>query len=95
MPEGKVGESCGAGCVQRVDLPDGTILLPVYHREKGSPFAAATVLRCGFDGTKLTLLEIGDTLKFEQKRGYAEPSLAADAISFPYVTELDLFAVAR
>lgn len=76
LPEGKLGHACGAGCTQRVDLPDGTILLPVYHREKDSKFARSTVLRCGFDGTKLKVLEIGDTLKRDEKRGLPEPSLA-------------------
>lgn len=76
LPEGKLGHACGAGCTQRVDLPDGTILLPVYHREKDSKFARSTVLRCGFDGVKLKVLEIGDTLKRDEKRGLPEPSLA-------------------
>src|SRR5262249_5241277 len=58
------------------DLPDGTILLPVYHRAKDSPFARSTVLRCAFDGSKLQVLEIGDTLKRDVKRGLPEPSLA-------------------
>lgn len=76
LPEGKVGYACGAGCCQRVDLADGTILLPVYHREKDSRFARATVLRCGFDGAKLKVLEIGDTIRRDAKRGLPEPSLA-------------------
>jgi dienelactone hydrolase len=76
LPEGKLGQACGAGCTQRVDLPDGTILLPVYHREKDSRFARSTVLRCAFDGAKLKVLEIGDTLRRDFKRGLPEPSLA-------------------
>jgi predicted esterase len=75
LPEGKLGQACGAGCCQRVDLPDGSILLPVYHREKDSPFARSTVLRCAFDGVTLKVLEIGDTLKRDFKRGLPEPSL--------------------
>jgi hypothetical protein len=31
LPEGKLGHACGAGCTQRVDLSDGTILL---HTER-------------------------------------------------------------
>jgi len=76
LPEGKLGQACGAGCCQRVDLPDGTILLPVYHREKDSPFARSTVLRCSFDGVKLGVLEIGATIRRDCKRGLPEPSLA-------------------
>lgn len=76
LPEGKLGQACGAGCCQRVDLADGTILLPVYHREKDSPFARSTVLRCAFDGVTLKVLEVGDTLKRDFKRGLPEPSLA-------------------
>ena len=76
LPEGKLGQACGAGCTQRVDLPDGTILLPVYHREKDSKFARSTVLRCAFDGVQLKVLEIGDTLRRDFKRGLPEPSLA-------------------
>lgn len=41
-----------------------------------SPFTRVTVIRCGFDGAKLRILEIGNTLKHDTKRGYAEPSLA-------------------
>src|SRR5262249_23533184 len=33
LPGRKLGHACGAGCCQRVDLPDGSILLPVYHSE--------------------------------------------------------------
>lgn len=76
VPAGKLGQACGAGCCQRVDLPDGTILLPVYHREKDSRFARSTILRCGFDGAELKVLEVGDTLRRDFKRGLPEPSLA-------------------
>ena len=34
------------------------------------------MLRCGFDGQKLTLLEEGNALTLETKRGLGEPSLA-------------------
>lgn len=76
LPEEKLGQACGAGCTQRVDLADGTILLPVYHRAKDSKFARSNVLRCGFDGATLKVLEIGDTLRRDFKRGLPEPSLA-------------------
>ncbi len=76
MPPGEKFANAGAGCAQRVDLPDGTILLPIYFRPPGSNYHV-TVLRCRFDGRKLTYLEHGDELAREDKtRGLAEPSLA-------------------
>ncbi len=35
MPDGNKFIDSGAGCVQRVDLQDGTILLPIYFRPPG------------------------------------------------------------
>lgn len=69
--------NCGAGCIQRVDLPNGDILLPVYggQRTADDPYTHVKVIRCGFDGTKLTLLEAGEPLRQESKRGFAEPAL--------------------
>jgi len=69
--------NCGAGCIQRVDLPNGDILLPVYggQRTADDPYTHVKVVRCGFDGTTLTLLEEGEPLRQESKRGFAEPSL--------------------
>jgi len=75
LPEGKEWHGAGAGCTQRVDLPNGDILLPIYTRTEGSPFAVAKVLRCGFDGSKLKMLEEGNGLKLDTKRGLGEPSL--------------------
>lgn len=77
LPEGKLSYACGAGCTQRVDLPNGEILLPVYYRSEGNPIAEAKVLRCGFDGKELKLLEEGTALSLPTKRGLAEPSLAS------------------
>lgn len=65
-----------AGCAQRVDLADGTILLPVYFRAKGEPNYQATVARCSFDGETMRYLGHGDELAVTDKRGLAEPSLA-------------------
>jgi hypothetical protein len=64
----------GAGCTQRVDLPDGTILLPVYH-PIGKRLFASAVVRCKFDGKKLEYLEHGNNLQIDIPRGFAEPSL--------------------
>ncbi len=72
----------GAGCTQRVDLPNGDILLPAYFRltktaEDHFHFqGVATVLRCSFDGETLRYVEHGTELTVPTGRGFAEPSLA-------------------
>lgn len=75
LPNEKKWHGCGAGCTQRVDLPNGEILLPVYSRYQGNKIAEAKVLRCGFDGRTLKMSEEGNSLKLETKRGLGEPSL--------------------
>jgi len=67
----------GAGCAQRVDLADGDILLPVYggQRLADDPFSAARVIRLRFDGATLSVVEEGNELRQDTKRGFAEPSL--------------------
>ncbi len=66
---------CGAGCVQRYDLPDGTILLPVYFRPPGKN-SHVTVTRCSFDGDMLRYKEHGNVLSREDEtRGLHEPSM--------------------
>ncbi len=65
----------GAGCVQRYDLPNGDILLPVTFRPKGAKFAHVKVLRCSFDGKTLAVREEGNAFSLDSKRGLAEPSL--------------------
>jgi len=75
MPDGDRFYNAGAGCAQRVDLPDGDLLLPIYFTPKGEKFARAAVLRCGFDGRQLSVKEIGNELRMERDRGFDEPSL--------------------
>lgn len=69
----------GAGCTQRVDLPNGDILLPVYYKLNAEPQGtmklAATVVRCKFDGKNLTYVEHGNEMTVPNGRGFAEPSL--------------------
>jgi len=73
----------GAGCTQRVDLPNGDILLPTYIREKRDParlhetLHKSTVMRCRFDGEVLTYLEHGTELSLPGGRGLVEPSLVS------------------
>jgi hypothetical protein len=75
MPEDPKFLHAGAGCVQRYDEDDGTILLPVYFSPPDQN-SRVTVTRCSFDGTKLTYLEHGTELAIEDdSRGLHEPSL--------------------
>lgn len=68
--------SSGAGCTQRVDLPNGDILLPIYFPGKVAGCSASTVMRCRFDGTTLSYVEHGDEMTVPIPRGLGEPSLA-------------------
>jgi hypothetical protein len=74
MPQGRKFFSAGAGCTQRVDLPSGEILLPIYFSDGVRP-SVSTVARCAFDGAALRFLEHGDELTVEVPRGFGEPSL--------------------
>ena len=65
----------GAGSAQRVDLPNGDILLPVYTKGRSKDDDSAIVLRCQFDGTTLSLVEVGGELAFKGGRGFGESSL--------------------
>jgi hypothetical protein len=71
-----------AGCADRVDLPDGSILLPTYNMSRedvGENFWQACfftcVVKCRFDGEKMEILEVGDELSVPEPRGLCEPSL--------------------
>lgn len=72
----------GAGSTQRLDLADGTILLPTYialQQKTGQVFefqSAAAVMRCSFDGQNLRYLEHGNEVTIPSGRGFAEPSIA-------------------
>ncbi|MEQ1748825.1 MAG: GDSL-type esterase/lipase family protein [Prosthecobacter sp.] len=77
--------NAGAGCVQRFDLENGDILLPIYFKSKEDKFYRVTVLRCSFDGTTLRFIEQGNELTLESGRGVYEPSLTRCAGRF-YLT---------
>lgn len=65
----------GAGSTQRLDLPDGDILLPLYGVGRGDT-ARVFVVRCNFDGTSLSYAACGEGLSIEDDtRGLHEPSL--------------------
>ena len=75
LPDRREFSFARAGCTQRVDLPNGEILLPIYFRAAGVKPHTATVCRCHFDGETLTYLDHGDELSLDVERGFAEPSL--------------------
>ena len=82
MPDSLIFENVGAGCVQRVDLENGDILLPVYCKKIGEKQYSVTVLRCSFDGTDLTYEEHGNLMTIPVQRGFVEPSLAQVSDNF-------------
>lgn len=75
MPDPVKFQSAGAGSVQRLDLANGDILLPIYFKNKEQKTYRTTVLRCTFDGEKLTYREHGSELTIDIGRGLYEPSL--------------------
>ena len=80
MPPGPKFHFARAGCTQRVDLPDGNVLLPIYFRAQGGEYGYSTVLRCSFDGTTLRYVEHGTELTVtnvspKSRKGAGEPSL--------------------
>lgn len=77
MPADPVFFNNGAGCTQRIDLPDGDILLPIYCRAESEKTYSATVLRARFDGETLRYVAHGNLMIVPIVRGLAEPSLAA------------------
>ncbi len=76
MPDMPRFRNAGAGSTQRVDLPGGDILLPIYfkaHPEHGTN--ASTVVRCRMDGNQLRYIEHGTELELDDSAGLGEPSL--------------------
>jgi len=75
MPDEVKFYNSGAGCVQRYDLTDGTVLLPVSFRPVGKN-SRVTVCKCFFDGKELKYLGHGSELELNNEtRGLGEPSL--------------------
>ena len=76
LPADGTYHDAGAGSTQRVDLEDGTILLPIYLRPPESN-SKVTIAKCTFDGEELKFVEHGNVLARDDKtRGLHEPSLA-------------------
>ncbi|MBE6385916.1 MAG: exo-alpha-sialidase [Lentisphaerae bacterium] len=81
MPEEKFFFNCGAGSTQIVELPDGDLMIPVYTADPedfaGTSCYHSLVVRCSFDGTRLSVREIGTPVTIPVPRGLYEPSIAA------------------
>ncbi|MCA8994601.1 MAG: hypothetical protein KDA88_21665 [Planctomycetaceae bacterium] len=75
MPDEERFQSSGAGSVQRYDLPDGRILLPVYFKRPEDVQYSVTVCLCEFDGETLSYVRHGNEMTVNVQRGFAEPSL--------------------
>ena len=76
MPAEPKFNNAGAGCTQRLDEPDGTILLPIYFKPPDSNTRVA-VMRCEFDGNRLEYVNHGSELGIDDTtRGVGEPSIA-------------------
>ena len=76
MPADPRFGNAGAGSTQRVDLPNGDLLIPIYAKALEAKAYFSTVMRCRFDGKKLSYVEHGTELFVEIDRGLYEPSLA-------------------
>lgn len=63
-------------CAQRVNLPDGRILVPLTFRPQDREDAGVASVRCTFDGAKLSIVDVGNELRLKVLRGLLEPSLA-------------------
>ena len=70
-------QSIIAGSVQRLDLPDGRILLPVSCRPADTPQRDTLVVECRFDGDQLVAERASNALQMPAARGLYEPSLTA------------------
>lgn len=71
-----------AGCAQRVDLEDGTILLPISRMSRDEVGESiwkgcftTTVARCSFDGRALRMIGHGNEMSVPEPRGLCEASL--------------------
>lgn len=66
--------SCG--CAQRVTLVGGDILVPLSFGSQETSPRSVTTVRCTFDGSELSIRDVGSELTNRVGRGLLEPSLA-------------------
>jgi len=64
------------GCSQRVTLDDGDLLVPFSFGSAERTHRSVTTVRCSFDGQRIQIRDVGDTLDNSAGRGLLEPSLA-------------------
>ncbi len=62
-----------AGCTQRVDLPNGDVLLPIRYKKDGK--YVSTVIQCSYDGDSLKYEKHGTLFTISGGRGLYEPSI--------------------
>lgn len=71
----------GSGCCQTYEEENGDILIPFYHLDRKScddswhTCSSVAVMRCAFDGEKVIVKEIGNSLTVDVPRGLCEPSI--------------------
>ena len=65
-----------AGSVQRLDQPDGGILLPLSCSVQDESVRATVVARCQWRDGELSVVEMGNAMSVPIERGLLEPSLA-------------------
>lgn len=61
-------------CGQRVNLPNGDVLLAFTHGAKEQARSISSIV-CSFDGEQLAVKQVGEEIKHDQGRGLLEPSL--------------------
>ena len=75
MPDGERFNFARSACAQWIVEDDGTILFPFYIGAGTHEPFSTTVVRCRFDGEKLSYVEHGTVLDLDVKRGLYEPSI--------------------
>lgn len=75
LPDEPRFRCAGSGSAQRVDLPGGDVLVPMYCKEPEAKQYQTVVARCRFDGRTLHYVDHGNALTVPIKRGLYEPSL--------------------
>ena len=75
LPDEEKFKNAGSGSVQRFDLENGDILLPIYFKEPAQRQYSTAVCRCTFDGKTMQYVSHGSELTIDVKRGLFEPSL--------------------